>query len=384
MNPKAMRVVHVTTVHPRHDVRIAFKECASLSVAGYEVVLIVGDGLGNDRVGGVHILDIGRAPRSRLTRMWVQTKRALALVRALQPQLVHVHDPELLPVAMRLAAQGMLVVYDAHEDVPRQILDKEWLPVFLRGMISWGFELFENRVVAKLAAVVAATPHIKDRFLQIQRRTVNVGNYPLPHELVSWGNESIERERAICYVGNISRSRGAREIVRMMEFLPDVTLLLCGLFEDDALEAELRAMQGWARVEYLGQVGRHDVGRVLRRSSIGMVTLLPTPSYRESLPIKMFEYMSAQLPVVASDFVLWQRLLEETQCGICVDPHNPHAMAAAVLTVLSDPDLGRSMGRAGQRAVQTMYNWSNEEQKLLALYHCLLCEGAERPSIALA
>lgn len=314
--------------------------------------------------------------------MWVQTRKALALVRALQPQLVHVHDPELLPVAMRLAAQGMVVVYDAHEDVPRQILDKEWLPVFLRGVISWGFELFENRAVRKLAGVVAATPHIEERFLSIQRRTVNVGNFPLLHELVSWGSENIQRERAVCYVGNISRSRGAQQIVRMMEFLPDVTLLLCGLFEDDVLEAELRAMQGWSRVEYLGQVGRHEVGKVLRRSSIGIVTLLPTPSYRESLPIKMFEYMSAELPVVASDFVLWQRILEKNQYGICIDPHDPHAMAVAVLSILSDPALGRSMGSAGKRAVQTTYNWQNEESKLLAFYRRLLGEEpGERLSV---
>jgi glycosyltransferase involved in cell wall biosynthesis len=105
----------------------------------------------------------------------------------------------------------------------------------------------------------------------------------------------------------------------------NVTLVLCGTFEDAAFEAEMRAEPGWAQVQYLGQVGRDTVRSVLARCSAGLVTLLPMPSYLDSLPIKMFEYMSASLPVIASDFPLWRDIVQRHACGLCVDPSDPSA-----------------------------------------------------------
>ena len=118
------RVVHLTTVHPRDDIRIFRKECVSLAQAGYDVVLIAGDGRGDELTQGVRVIDIGAAPAGRLARMRSQPQRALQAVLRLKPALVHIHDPELLPLGVRLARRGFVVVYDAHEDVPRQVLTK--------------------------------------------------------------------------------------------------------------------------------------------------------------------------------------------------------------------------------------------------------------------
>jgi hypothetical protein len=149
--PERPRIVHLTTVHPRHDIRIFRKECVSLAAAGYDVVQVVGDGQGDALEQGVRIVDIGPRPAGRLARMRQQPARALQAVRALAPALVHFHDPELLPVGVRLAREGLLVVYDAHEDVPRQLLTKQWIPAPLRRPLSVAFEAYENRQVHHLA-----------------------------------------------------------------------------------------------------------------------------------------------------------------------------------------------------------------------------------------
>ena len=87
------RIVHLTTVHPRDDIRIFHKECVSLARAGYEVVQVVGDGMGDAVVKGVRIVDLGAPPSGRLQRMRLQPKRALDAMLRLQPALVHFHDP---------------------------------------------------------------------------------------------------------------------------------------------------------------------------------------------------------------------------------------------------------------------------------------------------
>jgi glycosyltransferase involved in cell wall biosynthesis len=357
-------------VHRRDDVRIFLKECLSLARAGYEVVQVVGDGLGDADVDGVRILDIGARPSGRLGRMWSQPRRAVDALQQLRPALVHLHDPELLPVGVRFA-RTVPVVYDAHEDVPRQILTKQWIATSLRPVLAWAFERYENRQVRRLSAVVAATPHIARRFERVAPRSVSVNNFPLPAELVAPGEPRL-RERAVCYVGGIMRTRGVVEMVRAMALLPQVRLLLCGRFEDPLLEAAVRAEPGWAQVDYLGHVDREAVRDVMARSSAGLVTLLPMPSYTAALPTKMFEYMSAELPVIASNFPLWRDIVERHGCGICVDPTNPAAIAEAIRSLIDAPARVKALGRAGRVAVLTMFSWPQAERELLALYHALL------------
>jgi len=363
--------VHLTTVHSRDDIRIFRKECVSLVRAGYEVIQVVGDGLGDCEVNGVTILDIGAPPSGRLARMWIQTRRAQEALQGLQPGLLHFHDPELLPVGVRFARKGVQVVYDAHEDVPRQILTKQWIPSPLRPVLAGIFERYENSQVRTLAAVVAATPHITRRFASLAPRSVNVSNFPFLEELAP-RDAPLPRERVVCYVGGIMRTRGALQMVRALAQLREVRLLLCGRFEDASLEVQLRAEPGWAQVDYLGQVGRDAVRDVMARSRAGLVTLLPMPSYVDSLPTKMFEYMSAELPVIASNFPLWRDIVERFGCGVCVDPTDATAIAQAIRSLVDAPVRVESFGRAGRAAVLSTFSWPQAERELLGIYHTLL------------
>ncbi len=387
------RVIHVTTVHPRDDIRIFRKECVSLARAGYEVIQVVSDGHGPAVVDGVRIVDIGARPKGRMARMLRQGRSALAAVRrelaapdaaslgaappSGPPALVHIHDPELLPLAATLAREGVPVVYDAHEDVPRQILTKQWLPAVLRPAVSCTFERYENWQVATLAAVSGATPHIAARFKPVARRSVAVCNYPFLDELApplepTNGAFGATRERAVCYVGGLMRTRGLLHMVQAVALVPGLRLILCGAFEDAAFEAQLRAEPGWAQVEFLGQVDRAQVRQVLARARAGLVTLLPLPSYVDSLPIKMFEYMSAELPVVASNFPLWQGIIERHGCGVCVNPNDVAAMAQALRAIVDDAPRVAALGRAGRAAVMSQYHWPVAERELLALYADLI------------
>lgn len=368
MSTGTAQVVHITTVHPRDDIRIFHKQCRSLANAGINVTLIVSDGQGDEVRGNIKIVDIGSPPKNRLRRMLEQPHKALAKIRKLSPQIVHFHDPELLPVGAALAREGMLAIYDAHEDVPRQILTKEWIPSTLRPWISRAFEFYENYRVRQLSAVITATPHIEQRFATLGVRTLTIANYPHLNELANEAAQTLSRETAICYVGSITRTRGALELVAAMKKLPGVKLLLCGRMEDEALKAELQALPGWTQVEYLGQLDRAGVRDVMARARVGMVTLLPLPSYQDALPIKMFEYMSAGLPVVASNFPLWRSIVEASNCGRCVDPTDIVAVASTVRALLESPALCAQLGSQGQQAVQLTYNWPQEETRLIEAY----------------
>jgi glycosyltransferase involved in cell wall biosynthesis len=90
--------------------------------------------------------------------------------------------------------------------------------------------------------------------------------------------------------------------------------------------------------------------------------------------VKMFEYMAAGIPPIASNFPLWREIVEGNDCGLCVDPLDPAAIAEAIDYLVTHHDEARRMGANGRRAVLEKYNWSIEEAKLLALYsRVLLC-----------
>lgn len=372
--PDTMRfhVVHLTSVHSRYDIRIYRKQCRSLAKAAFDVSLIVADGKGDEvTADGVRIYDVGRM-EGRLNRIFRSTRRVLAKARGLDADLYHLHDPELLPAGAGLRRQGKVVIFDAHEDVPKQMLGKPYLNPFLRRLVAWVFARYETWVVRGFSAVIAATPAITQKFARLTSRAVNVNNYPELGELeneLPWTDKLNE----VCYVGGISAIRGILELVDALEETDtQARLNLVGEFSEADTEREAHAKPGWAKVKALGFEDRAGVRDVMARSVAGVVTFAPLPNHVDAQPNKMFEYMSAGIPVIASDFPLWREIIVGSDCGLCVDPGDPVAIGKAIDAFAADRARAERLGRNGKRAVENIYNWGQEEPKLISLYQELL------------
>jgi glycosyltransferase involved in cell wall biosynthesis len=364
-------ICHLTSVHSRYDTRIFLKECRTLASANYSTHLVVADGKGDETRDGVRIIDAG-ASRGRLDRMRHAPSRVLKKALAVNAKIYHLHDPELIPIGLALKKSGKKVVFDAHEDVPTQLLGKPYLNKPLRWVLSKIFSHYESWACRQLDGIVAATPFICRKFEKINRNSVNVGNYPLLGELSLGSGDNSTKQRKVAYVGGVSLIRGIRELVHaMMLAQSDVRLQFAGKFSEMELERLVKAEKGWNRVDELGFLDRNGVRTVLSESIAGMVTFHPTAAHLDALPIKMFEYMSAGIPVIASNFPLWQEIIDDSKCGVCVDPLDPVAIARAIDYLASNFEEAEQMGRSGQKAVQERYNWNIETKKLLEFYRNL-------------
>lgn len=360
-------VAHLTSAHPRYDPRIFLKQCKGLARHGYSVKLVVADGLGPESIEGVDIFDVG-IPSGRINRILRTTRCLLRAALELEADIYHLHDPELIPAGLRLKQLGKRVIFDSHEDVPLQLLSKPYLNPTLLSHISGGYSLFEKYACSRLDGVVAATPFIRDKFQRINSRTVDVCNFPLLDEFMpsdDWGSKRNE----VCYVGGVSAVRGARQLVMAMVHVKTaVRLNLAGGFSEAGFRAELQKNAGWSKVNEFGFLDRDGVGDIYRRSRAGLVALHPISNYLDALPIKMFEYMSAGIPIISSDFPLWREIIIRNCCGLLVDPHKPEQIATAIDDLILNPEKARLMGRNGRKAVLEKYNWRVEERKLLAFY----------------
>jgi glycosyltransferase involved in cell wall biosynthesis len=362
----------MTSVHSATDPRIYHKECRSLARAGFDVT-VIGPYPRDTTADGVQIKSI-RKDGSRLARMTRTAWRTYRRARRENADIYHFHDPELIPFGVLLLMNGKQVIYDIHEDMPKDILSKHYLPGWSRPLISWIVKKIEGLVCSKFSALVAVTPSIADRFCQINRRTVVVHNFPYADELIRGGTMlPWERRRdSVAYVGGITVQRAIREMVSAMALLPEslpATLELAGPeIPEEANSDELRRNPGWKRVHHHGFLDQPSTFQVLQNVRAGLVLFHPEPNHIEAMPQKIFEYMGAGLPVIASDFPLWRRILGEAGCGIFVDPMNPNQIAKAIEHVLTHPQEAEEMGRRGRAAVLERFNWNSEANKLVHLY----------------
>ncbi|MGD1848894.1 MAG: glycosyltransferase family 4 protein [Salibacteraceae bacterium] len=361
-----MKVCHLTTVHPAKDTRIFHKECATLAKAGHEVVLLVANGP-NETDQGVVIVGVPAFTQSRLKRILRTPGKVYQEALKQDADVYHFHDPEFLPYALRLKRKGKIVVYDVHEDVPRQILAKYWIPGPVRKLTSWLFERYENYVASRLSGVVTATPFIRDRFLKLNPRTVDVNNYPIVDQFDPPA-KGVVKSRSVAYIGGITEVRGIRELVQALAGT-DIRLKLAGKFSPPELQQELEQEAGWKNVDYLGFLDRQQVAQLLAEVQAGMVTLHPIINYLDALPVKMFEYMAAGIPVVASNISYWEQILKEAEAGIVADPLDPASVREAMEVLLADVPKAEKMGKAGRIAIETTFNWGNEGQKLKGFYN---------------
>jgi glycosyltransferase involved in cell wall biosynthesis len=366
-----MKIAHLTSVHNRFDTRIFSKMSVSIVAHGCEVSLVVCDGKGNESIQGVNIYDVGFV-RGRFNRMRVAPHKVFTKALTLDVDIYHLHDPELIPIGVKLINLGKLVIFDSHEDVPKQILGKPYLNHFFRLIISYLFSRYEYWAFPKFSGLIAATPYIRDKLLKINPNSIDINNYPMLDELfnnLSWKNKSL----SISYVGGIDRLRGILEVCDAMALLKfKVRLNLVGLFSNEHLKKTVALSFGWNMVNEFGFLSRNEVKKVLEQSIAGLVTFLPLPNHISAQPNKMFEYMSAGIPVIASDFPLWREIIVGCNCGLVVNPLDPHSIAQAIDFLVANPDKAELMGKNGREAIVSKFNWPIEQKKLLNFYSNIL------------
>ena len=361
-----MKICHITTVHSRYDIRIFWKEAISASKAGFDVTIILNDSYEDEVKNGVKIISIRQSCKNRVSRIFSISvnKKVLKKAISLKADIYQFHDPELLHLGIKLKSLGYNVIYDVHEDVPHQILVKEWLPKISRKLISLIFEIYENRYIKQFSAIVVPTPHIMDRCIRLNQSVWQVCNFPSIKE-IKFSDINYSNKNPTCYIGDLSVTRGLKQILAATA-MAGVKLKLCGEFHPKSLKDELS--HDFDHFEYLGFLNRNEINLLLSNSSIGFVTLLNTPNDANSYPIKMFEYMAAGIPVISSNFPLYKKIIEENNCGICVDPTDIFEISKAIRKIVDNEKYAHELRTNGYLNIIQSYNWEDQSQNLFACY----------------
>lgn len=359
-----MKICHMTSVHSSLDDRIFLKECVSLAKAGYKTYLVA-PGNSFER-NGVIVEGVGNIDTSRIQRMVKLTRNIYFKALDIDAEVYHIHDPELLPYALKLKKRGKKVIFDSHEDVPRQILAKEWLPKICRCVISQAYECYQRKVARKLDYIITATPHIENIFKEYGAKAKAIRNYPILDDINVSNADYYERHQILCYAGGLTEQRGIGELVDVSNKL-GIELHLAGEIDDKYKERLVRE-KICENVIFEGSLNRKQICELYGKSRVGMALLHPTPNHINALAIKLFEYMAAGLPIICSNFPLWKEIVEKNGCGICVNPYKENEILKAVQFLLENEKEAKKMGDCGKKCVAEKFDWENEQKLLLKIY----------------
>jgi glycosyltransferase involved in cell wall biosynthesis len=174
----------------------------------------------------------------------------------------------------------------------------------------------------------------------------------------------------VLFLGNLLADRGLTHAVEAMALVrdtaPELGFAIVGDGpEEKVLAAQIKSLGLHDSVRLLGWKGHEDHEAYYRHTAIGLLPFLSTEHINITLPNKLFDYMGAALPVVATDVRPLRRILEETGAGVLVPPADSAALADALVALAANPARRRTLGETGRAAVERSYSWDQDRARLL-------------------
>lgn len=360
------RVAHITSVHSRTDARIFQKECAYFEKRNFEVFLLVADSKADEELNNIKIVNVSSKPMNRIYRIFVTTKKLYLKALELNCDLYLIHDPELIPIGLKLKTNGKKVIFDSHEDFPRQILEKDWIPFFFRKILSNAADAYYGKSLKKFDAVFTVAPHFVDILRKSSDHVYMITNYPLIEgELTQYTYEDYcLRQNNLCYTGSVYKNSLQENILTAIEGIQKLNYYVVGDL-NRKLKKRLSKFSSYEKVIFIDKVPKKELVKIYEKVSIGIVIFdySPNVGYKKGTlgNNKIFEYMQYSLPIICTDFELWKAIVDKYKCGIYVNPHNIIGIKSAIKYLMENKQEAYQMGQNGKRAVLEEYNWATQE-----------------------
>jgi len=364
-----------SSVHPWTDGRVFHREAVALTdIADIELHAVAD--FEHRKVDGVDVygVPLWQGPLDRIKSLWLLWKR----IYKSDARVFHFHDPELLLLTpfIKLFKKGQ-VVFDVHEHYPMMMLEKEYIPLPLRKLISYVFSFIEQILLFFVDWVIYTTGHVGERYVARKgKQAFQVNNVPeiglFAEEPPAWE----ERKKNVVFLGNMTPIRGIPQILEAFKIVhkeaPEYVLELYGHFyTPEYKQSIVELIEKTGLQDAIKLHGRYDyreMDKILYQSRIGMITYLTLPNNMACMPNKMFEYMGAGLGIIASDFDNYREVIVEHNAGLVVVPEDVEGIAAHMLTLIRNPEIAQTYSSNARKAFKEIFNWDIEKQHFLKTY----------------
>lgn len=375
-------VAIVTSIHADFDARI-WKYARTLAARGHRIELVCPWNVPSGEVrDGVRFHTFARV-EARRRRLVDVPRRILPVLRRVLPhvELVHFHDLDLLPW-MAAIALVKPVVYDVHENYAEEMLTRPYVPDPLRRptafAVRWGQFALALPIRNCILVAESQEPDFDPRIFH----RMYVRNYASRELLRSVAPDYRRRAPAVVFSGAQHPNNGSLLLLDIAERLlaraPEVPFYTVDRFISPGFRAHVAGeveRRRLTNVVQLPPVPPHELMTLLNRATIAISPNLRVPQQIKGVHTKLFEYMAAGLPIVASDLPHQVEVVAGNDAGLLARPEDPGSFVDAILRLLRDPELAERLGRNGRRAFETLYSWEPQMPDLERFYAAVLDGG---------
>ena len=297
-----------------------------------------------------------------------------------KPHYIHAHDLPMAPLGLFFGKIFRLpVVSDMHENYPAALKAFQ-----KKGILNFIFknyraaEILEKFCVKRVARVITVIEENSKRLIGLgveQKKIYLVSNTV---DLNTFAKKKVndkivkkyEGKFILLYSGFISPERGLDTVVMGMKYLkdklPGAKLLVVG---DGISLPDLRNIVVVNHlenmVEFINWPGHENLGSYHEIADVGISPQPNNEHWNNSIPHKLFEYMSQSKPVLVTDAIPLKRIIFETEAGLFYKTGDPENFAEKILEIASAKT---KFGENGLRAVKEKYNWENDAKILINMY----------------
>jgi len=273
------------------------------------------------------------------------------------------------------------VVYDVHENYPDEMMLKSWVPQPFRRPLAFGVRWGQLTCAGMIRNVVlVAKSQERDLFGSRLRKTYLM-NYASIEMLDKVAHDYSTRPASVIFTGTQHENNGSLlylEIASLVhERRKDVTFYAFDRFFGRLdfrrrLLDEMKDRNLDGVYQLLPNVAPHDLIQALNKAVIAVIPNLRVAQQVHAVPTKMFEYMAAGLPIVASDLPFQAEVIGINNVGLLAKPEEPETFAREILRLLDDRELARKLGENGRKAFLTHYSWESQERALSQYYQSIM------------
>ena len=374
------------------------KEARSLIVAGHELYLLCfkhGKEAAIEEYQGIHVRRVFM-PRwlfkklSALNlvlpfykRFWY--KHIVNFLELQKIDVLHIHDLPLVGVALKIKEQFKIpVVADMHENYPVFLSESKFANT-LSGKIFINKQKWyskEQEWLNQADRIVVVVDGMKERLKKVLEQKNNftvVPNCPLV-DLVKKAQKALPEihskfkdDFVVFYFGGLDSRRGLDDLLEAAAQLKakitnlKIVIVGEGSYKKFLLnKIQMLQLTDW--VVFEGWQPTHYLKSYLDVSDVCVIPHLKSPQWDNSSPNKLYLYMIFKRPIVTSNCLSIQNIIEREKCGLVYESGNAAQLAEKILYLYQNPEQGIEMGQRGARAVTEKYDWNIKVQQLINMY----------------
>lgn len=293
--------------------------------------------------------------------------------------VIHIHDLPLAKIGYEFKKKYKIsLIIDLHENWPAFLRMSSHTNTFLGKLLSSNSQWinYERNMIKLSDKIIVVVEEAKERLIQagishekifVVSNTLNLFSFHLPD--ITSNKDFV----TLFYAGGMNRHRGIQIVLSALKKVINkksnirLWLLGEGSYKNELIKfANKLGIQN--HVKFFGWKSFNEMIELLAQSDITLIPHYKSDHTDTTIPHKLFQYMYAGKPIIASNCIPIERIIKETNTGLIYSYNDSNHLADCIYSLANNKNIYDDMHQNGKKWIIDKYNWNIDKDNLLRLY----------------